>query len=195
MAKYKNALDKLTQLLDPKNHSVLEETHRLMVENPMVIVLRTTFSCAALREFLHAFRAGMIYAAAQYEKSIPDDISFYRSPIYQGHEFDKLAYRGSKDGTTDQIAMSHAYMASHSMAIEYGTLGRFSDHLPEGYRANAITCTTCHAIEECYHRHQLHILGKKGIVNFKERDHPFENEIYPVIGLAIEKLSLRMYPL
>lgn len=195
MAKFQNALDKLTELLDPKNNLVLQETYRLITANPIVIALGTSFSPAALREFFHAFRAGMIYAGTAYEKSIPNDILFFRTPTYQGFAFDKIAYRGSNDGEIDEIVMSHAYIASYCMAIEYGTLGRFSDHLPEGFRANAITCTTCHAIEECYHRHQVHMLGKTGVVNMEERDHPLENEIYPVIALAIEKLSLRIYPL
>ncbi|MSR73491.1 MAG: hypothetical protein EXS60_00285 [Candidatus Pacebacteria bacterium] len=173
----------------------MQETHRLITENPVVIALGATFSSAALREFFHAFRAGMIYAAAMYEESIPDDILFCRAPHYQGFEFDKLVYRGSDDGTIDEIVMSHAYIASYCMAIEHGTLGRFSDHFPEGLCANAITGTICHGVEESYHRHQVRELGKKGVVNIGEREHPLEEDIYPVIALAIERLSLRMYPL
>jgi len=190
MAIYANALHKLSRLLEPEGMPVLNEICHDIARNPAVLAHGLLFEPWALREFLWAFRTGMTYAAQEYPASIPADITFWRNPEYCGMPFNDIIYRSSAAEGIDDIAISHVYIAFFANAVQHGIIARACDHLPEGYAASAATCAICHAIEECYHRHQVHARGEAAIVRPGERDNPLEEAIFPVIEKAIQDLHL-----
>ncbi len=197
MAKFANALQKLHLLIEPKNKLTLHDERIRIEASPNIQRHGIQFSVESFREFIMAFRAGMMYAAGKYPDSIPNDINWFEYlQTSEGLRESVLRYQGRSNKNTDEIVMTHFYIASYCVAIERGMMGT-NDHLPAGFVTGAASVVMLNAIEECFHCHQIRALRTRGefqqIDTLSDRDHPIEQEIFAVIETAIKELSIPEY--
>ncbi len=185
-------IDALTRILASDDAGPLVLSYQCLLADEQVrrAMLRPTLG--QYRRFLERFRDGCVYARGAYGPQATPSALRYGST---------LTYR---DGTVkaefifytrtrDSIVLSRRRVAARCALYDRPDTMMVSPHVPDLYIAPA-DLTFLDAVEECYHRYQIHGLGLPPDV-YPDGPFPLEDDIGLVWRRAIENQRMRVLPI
>ena len=184
------AIDKLNALLGER----LDEEYEKMVGDTNVKLAGFKPTKEQFRQYCLFFKKGLEYVSSKYGNSaLPENLDFRSGKLQIGDLADPefIGYMPE----TDNVVVSFLHIASQCARYDRHDQRFFDSHLPKDYGVYGEDYTVLQAIEEGYHRYQIHELSFKSEDANSERNinHPLEKEIIPIFATALKDLNIKLH--
>ena len=166
--------------------------YALMVTNEHVVQSALKPSFLQFRSYFENLKRGFEYARNTYgEVALPSKLVFYQGslPTNKGAVYDFIGYMPEDDN----LGISLLHIAGQCAFYGVDNTGMADSHLPPGKAVKPEDETTLQAIEESFHKYQLHELGYAAADTRNDKEHPYELEVKDVFVRAISDLGIPLF--
>jgi len=185
------ALERLSDMSETE----IQELYQVTAGNTFVREAQFTPTLPEVNEYFQQFLKGLEYAQKKWgREALPSNIVIYQKELLgvpKGHpsRTDFIRYRDE----VDEVGVSCLHIAGQCCRYDDPQRLCFVDsHLPDGVLVKPRDFTMLQAIEECFHRYQIRVLGRKDELTAMDREHPLEQEASKALLQAIVELGIEL---
>ena len=188
--KPQNVLEFVEYLLNPINWNEFIQLQDHLLNNKFVKLARLRPTSQQLYEYFSWLKKGFLFASQRFGKEcLPTKLTLYSAPVVKEVHPDFIAYIPQLDELAIGI-LRVASDASVKSAHEWIRDAGFDREL------RACDRTMLIAIEECFHRYQIKVLGrplpeKRFICSEEDPDEPLESEADQVLKEIMVELNIK----